>query len=128
MMDRADAAPFQTQEECLSYLVAKRWPHGVTCPRCGNDRIYASKKKPFRWVCKSCTPNNYPFSALSGTIFENTKYPLCEWFQVVMLVCASKEGVSVLEVQRRLGIAHYRTAWFICRRIRAATKDPAFSA
>jgi transposase-like protein len=120
------SARFQTQEQCLAYLVAMRWPDVVYCPRCGNDHVYALKSKPFKWQCKKCAPNGYRFSPLTGTIFENTKYPLKEWFQVILLVCQAKKGLSALQVQRHIGMGQYRTAWYMCHRIRAAMKDEAF--
>jgi len=120
------SARFQTQEDCLTYLVAMRWPDGVYCPRCGNDHVYALKSKPFKWQCKKCAPNGYRFSPLTGTIFENTKYPLREWFQVILLMCQAKKGTSALQIQRHIGMGQYRTAWYMCHRIRAAMKDETF--
>ena len=26
---------FDTEEKCIAYLVAKRWPHGPVCDKCG---------------------------------------------------------------------------------------------
>ncbi len=117
---------FQTQEDCLAYLVQMRWAAGVTCPRCGNPNVYALKSKPFKWQCKQCAPNGYRFSPLTGTIFENTKYPLREWFQVILIMCQAKKGVSALQIQRHIGMGAYRTAWYMCHRIRAAMQDEAF--
>jgi transposase-like protein len=117
---------FQTQEDCLTYLVSMRWPDGVYCPRCGNDRVYALKSTPFKWQCKACAKNGYRFSPLTGTVFENTKYPLREWFQVILIMCQAKKGMSALQVQRHIGMGQYRTAWYMCHRIRAAMNDPSF--
>ncbi len=116
---------FRTQEDCLAYIVEMRWSGGVTCPRCGNDRVYALKQ-PFKWQCKACAKNGYRFSPLTGTIFENTKYPLREWFQVILIMCQAKKGMSALQVQRHIGMGAYRTAWYMCHRIRAAMQDPDF--
>ena len=30
---------FDTQEKCEAYLEGKRWPNGVTCPRCGSKDV-----------------------------------------------------------------------------------------
>jgi transposase-like protein len=117
---------FKTQEDCLAYLVEMRWAGGVTCPRCGNEKVCALKSKPFKWQCKACAPNGYRFSPLTGTIFENTKYPLREWFQVILIMCQAKKGVSALQIQRHIGMGAYRTAWYMCHRIRAAMQDEAF--
>lgn len=37
-----------------------------------------------------------------------------------------QEGMSALQVQRHIGMGQYRTAWYMCHRIRAAMQDPMF--
>jgi transposase-like protein len=117
---------FGTEEACLKYLVSLRWPTGVCCPRCGADEKVYKLAKPFRWVCKVCQKNGYRFSPLVGTIFENTNYPLTVWFQVIYLMCQSKKGMSALQIHRTIGSGSYRTAWYMCHRIRAAMEDRDF--
>jgi transposase-like protein len=117
---------FGTEEACLTYLVSLRWPTGVCCPRCGADEKVYKLSKPFRWVCKVCQKNGYRFSPLVGTIFENTNYPLTTWFQVIYLMCQSKKGMSALQIHRTIGSGSYRTAWYMCHRIRAAMEDRDF--
>jgi len=119
-------ARFPTEEACRDHLTAMRWPEGVTCPRCGNAKVYKSKTA-HRWTCKACNPNGYRFSVLTGTIFENTNIKLRMWFQTIFIVSQSKKGISALQVHRMLGTGSYRTAWYMCHRIRAATKDGIFS-
>lgn len=72
-----------------------RWPNGVRCPPCANDKVY-TLKQPFKWQCQKCAPKGYRFSVTSGTIFENTNYPLSIWFQVAYLMTQSKKGMSAL--------------------------------
>ena len=117
---------FQTQEQCLEYLVAMRWQGGVECPRCANPKVY-KLKTPFKWQCKKCAKNGYRFSPLTGTIFENTNYPLRQWFQVILLMCQAKKGISALQIHRTIGTGSYRTAWYMCHRIRAAMKNDEFT-
>ena len=117
--------PFGDEEAPLRYLVARRWPEGVHCPRCGNTDLYdASSYKPFHWQCRECAPQGYRFSALAGTIFENTKKPLRDWFRVAHLMLASKKGMSALQIQRLMGFGSYETAHSMCHKIRAALIDP----
>jgi transposase-like protein len=117
---------FPDETACLDYLVAMRWPDGqVTCPRCGNAKL-AKLKRPYRWQCKKCQKNGYRFSPLVGTIFENTNYPLRIWFQVIYLMCTSKKGISALQIHRMIGSGSYRTAWYMCHRIRAAMRNETF--
>jgi hypothetical protein len=117
--------PVGDDEACLTYLVARRWPEGVHCPRCGNTDLYdASSYKPFHWQCRSCAPQGYRFSALAGTIFENTKKPLRDWYRVAHLMLSSKKGMSALQIQRMMGFGSYETAHSMCHKIRAALIAP----
>lgn len=124
---------FQTEEACKTFLVQLRWPDGEAhCPRCGLSlKTYALKARPFHWVCKHCAKNSYRFSVLTGTIFENTNVPLTTWFRVIYDMTQSKKGMSALQVHRMIDPVRgtkgsYRTAWYMCHRIRAAMQDGTF--
>ncbi|MCC7180098.1 MAG: IS1595 family transposase [Acidobacteria bacterium] len=122
---------FPTDADAKAYLAARRWPKGVTCPRCGNEKVYALKARPFNWLCKSekclkASKTGYRFSLYVGTIFENTNYPLKTWFKVLYLMLQSKKGMSALQIQRMLGMGSYRTAWYMAHRLRAGLADPTF--
>ena len=126
MMTLAQLAErFPTEDSCREYLVQMRWPSGVCCPRCGNAKVYRLTR-PWTWQCMACAPNGYRFSPLVGTIFENTNVPLRTWFQAIYFMCQSKKGISALQVQRMIGAGSYRTAWYMCHRIRAAMQSPEF--
>ena len=117
---------FSTEEACKQFLQDQRWLNGVQCPRCHSAKVYALKTRPFHWVCKNkdCGGRNgYRFSVITKTIFENTNYPLRTWFQVIYLMTQSKKGISALQIHRQIGSGDYRTAWYMCHRIRAAMKD-----
>ena len=117
--------PIGDEEACLRYLVARRWPEGVHCPRCGNTDLYdASSYKPFHWQCRDMRARGYRFSAFAGTIFENTKKPLRDWYRVAHLMFASKKGMSALQIQRMMGFGSYETAHSMCHKIRAALIEP----
>ncbi len=116
-------ATFVDEEACRSYLVARRWPNGVHCPRCGNAKVYALASG-YHWQCEACQVNGYRFSHIAGTIFENTNKPLREWFRVVHLMLTSKKGISALQIQRMMGFGSYGTAHSMCHKIRAALIEP----
>jgi transposase-like protein len=122
-----DTFPDETARK--NFLLNRRWPSGVRCPRCGNSKVYESKSRPFHWQCTSCpnTPKGQPyrFSVLVGTIFENTNYPLKTWFEVLWQMLNSKKGVSAKQIERQIG-SSYPTAWFLCHRLRAGMKDTEF--
>jgi transposase-like protein len=117
---------FPHDDACKSYLVRHRWPVGIRCPRCGHDRVYELATRPFHWQCHNCAPQGYRFSVLVGTIFENTNIGLRDWFRVIHMMLTSKKGISALQVQRTMGFGSYKTAWYMCHRIRAALVDVEF--
>ena len=120
-------ALFPDDDACKAYLQARRWPVGVRCPRCGNKKVVTLKTMPFKWECMACGQStSYRFSVLVGTIFENTNIGLRDWFRVIHMMLTSKKGVAALEVQRVLGFGSYRTAHYLCHRIRAGLADPEF--
>ena len=118
---------FPDDDACKAYLTARRWPDGVRCPRCGNDRVYPVTNRPFHWQCSQCAKaGGYRFSVLVGTVFENTNVPLRIWFRVIYLMLTSKKGISALQIHRMMGFGSYQTAHYMCHRIRAAMADPEF--
>src|SRR6266446_8942991 len=109
---------FDTDEKCRMALEKLRWPEGVRCVRCGSEKISRNyKRNQFE-----CTPCGYHFSVTAGTIFHDSHLPLRKWFIATLLICESKKGVSALQLKRTLGVA-YKTAWYLCHRIREAVKD-----
>ena len=131
-------ARFPDESSCKTFLEQKRWPDGSpNCPRCG-EKAYRLKARPFHYLCKSgkqsATPetgeivtchkkNGYRFSVITRTVFENTNYPLREWFRVIFFMFHAKKGMSAHQIHRMLGTGSYETAWYMCTRIRAAMKD-----
>lgn len=57
-----------------------------------------------------------------GSIFEDSHIPLNKWLAAIYLMCASKKGMSAHQLHRMLGVT-YKTAWFMCHRVRHAMKD-----
>ncbi len=132
---------FADENACRQFLQDMRWPHGVTCPRCGNTKVWALKAKPFHWVCKSgetttdpegkqvvCAKNGgYRFSVISHTIFQDTKIPLTRWFKVAYLILTAKKGMSALQFHRIMfgedSGSDYRTSWYMVMRLRCAMKS-----
>lgn len=118
---------FPDEEACDAFLAAHRWPDGVHCPRCGSMRVYPLQTMRYKWECPDCREGGaYRFSHLVGTIFENTNVNLREWFRVIHLMLTSKKGISARQVHRYMGFGSYKTAWYMCHRIRAALVDREF--
>jgi transposase-like protein len=110
---------FHSEEKCREYLEALRWPQGVQCPRCEGKTISRIHERE-QFDCDSC---RYQFSVTSGTIFHDTHLPLWKWFLAVYMMVESKKGISASQLQRTLAVA-YRTAWYLCHRIRKALQTP----
>jgi transposase-like protein len=112
---------FADPAKCEAYMIAKRWPHGVRCPRCNNDSLsyYATARL---WRCAPCKKR---FSVKVGTIFEASPLPLQKWLPCVWLIVNAKNGVSSCEIGRALGVTQ-KTAWFMLHRVREALKSGSF--
>ena len=119
-------AMFPDDDACKAYLQSHRWPDGVWCPRCGHTEVFPVSTMAFRWQCYKCSPSGYRFSVLVGSIFENTNVDLKTWFRVIHLMLTSKKGISALQIQRMMGFGAYKTAWYMCQRIRAGLVDKDF--
>ncbi|PZR91091.1 MAG: IS1595 family transposase [Hyphomicrobiales bacterium] len=116
-------AMFPDENACCAYLVGKRWPDGVRCPRCGAQKVYPVSTKPWHWQCYACAPESYRFSHISGTIFENTNKPLRDWYRVIHLMLTSKKGMSARQIWRYMGFGSLKTAWYMCHRVRVALME-----
>ena len=119
-----------TDEECRQFLVQQRWPEGVICPKCGHNEVYNIKRQnksknkvQHLFKCKKCRRQ---FTATVGTIFEDSHIPLNKWFAAIYLMCASKKGISAHQLHRQLDIT-YKSAWFMCHRVREAMKEKGFT-
>src|SRR2546422_1861865 len=117
MMDLMDQ--FGTDEKCRAMLEKLRWADGVQCPRCNGVKHTAMTSRG-QYDCLTC---GYQFSVTSGTIFHDTHLPLRKWFMAILLTVESKKGVSANQVKRILGLGSYKTAWYLCHRIRAAMTE-----
>lgn len=109
---------FGSEDKCHAFLEELRWPDGVECPRCGSDKISRIAKRR-QFDCDAC---RYQFSVRVGTLFHDSKLPLWKWFLAVYMMGESKKGVSANQLKRMLGVS-YKTAWYLCHRIRAAMHD-----
>lgn len=120
---------FSTEEAARDYFEALRWPNGPVCAHCGNaeaGRIYKvteNRGKKIRAGLYKCAECEQGFTVTVGTVMEDTHLPLNKWLIAFYMMCASKTQVSALQLQRQLEIGSYRSAWFLCHRIRYALKD-----
>jgi transposase-like protein len=113
---------FTNEDKAREALEAIRWPDGPFCPHCGNSnqekiaKGHGKVHRPGLYYCAEC---NGQFTVTVGTVMERSKIPLSKWLLAMHLMGASKKGMSSLQLQRMLGVT-YKTAWFLCHRIREA--------
>jgi len=125
-----------TDEQCLAYLEASRWPHGVRCPTCGakevskitrtvdetktrKEKKQNKRKQIYQCLEPTCKSQ---FSATNGTIFHDSHLPLNKWFMAIALLVDAKKSMSALQLSRHLA-CNYRTAWYLAHRIREAMTE-----
>jgi transposase-like protein len=60
----------------------------------------------------------------AGTIFQDTRKELPQWFRAMWWVCGPKSGLSALSLQRILGLGSYETAWTWLHKLRRAMVRP----
>jgi transposase-like protein len=110
----------QSESDAAIFLEQQRWGDAPACPRCGVVDVYrmvgrdGQRNKDFRWRCRAC---KQMFTVRTGTIFEETRLPLRVWVYAFWRACASKKGISALQLSREMEITH-KSALFVLRRIR----------
>jgi transposase-like protein len=108
---------FSNPENCVTYLVERRWPNGVYCPTCGrSDVAYIPARRV--WQCKTRHPKAQ-FSIKVGTLFEDSPISLDKWLLAMWMLANCKNGVSSYEIARATGISQ-KSTWFMLQRIRVA--------
>lgn len=111
---------FANPVNCRDYLVARRWPDGVTCPRCGSGNVLFMEKYN-RWHCRE--KHDAPqFTLKIGTLMEDSPIGLDKWLMAMWLIVNAKNGISSYEVHRAIGVTQ-KTAWFLDHRIRLMLGD-----
>ena len=114
---------YSTDDRCRELLKRLRWPYGVECLRCKSKNVF--EVADFKYECAEC---HYQFTVTARTIFHDTHLPLGTWFLAILLIVEARKGISANQLKRTLGIA-YKTAWYLCHRIRhamneASTQEP----
>ena len=107
---------FPTEKSAIDFIIETKYKDGYVCPKCGCiHNIYRSNVKSRNLYCNNC---NSHFSALAGTIFENTHLDLRMWLYAINLVMVARKGISACQLQRELGMKSYVSAWRMLRIIR----------
>ncbi len=122
MFDLTDPI-FSDKDAARKHLERIRWPNGPFCPHCGEaENVKPLKGKSHRPGLHKCYSCKGHFSVTVGTVFERSKVPLHKWVLTAHLIAASKKGISAHQIHRMIGVT-YKTAWFMCHRIRKAMTE-----
>ncbi len=106
---------FPTDDACLAYLMAERFPDGVPCERCGKvTKHYRDAGRP-SFSCAFCGTHVHP---MVGTIFQDSATSLRLWFYAIYLMASTRCGISAKQMERELGVT-YKTAWRMFKQIRS---------
>jgi hypothetical protein len=111
-------ATYGTEEQCRAVVEKLRWPGGFVCPLCGGQEGKWLSTRP-KIQCRSC---RHQVSLTAGTIFHATKLPLTRWFLAMWLIASAKNGISSVELGRRLGIKQ-TNAWSLKQKIMAVMAE-----
>ena len=115
------APRFTDETVARQHLESLNWPDGPFCPHCGSLNATRLEGTHHRAGLVQCNDCRQQFTVTVGTVFERSKVPLNKWLLVNHLLCASKKGMSAHQIARMIGVS-YKTAWFMCHRIREAMK------
>lgn len=112
---------FHDEDAARAYFEAQRWPDGKpVCPHCGTGNVHRLEGKSHRPGLIQCNDCLQAFTVMVGTVMESSHIPLTKWALAFHKMAASKKGISAKQMQRELNLGSYRTAWFMCHRIREA--------
>src|SRR5689334_3539623 len=112
---------FADFEHCREFMAGLRWPDGkVKCPRCDSDKVLWIAKERV-WKCYG-KHDHAKFSLKTGTVYEDSPFPLEKWLPATLLLTGMKNRISHFEIHRALGVTQ-KTAWFMLHRIRLAMRQ-----
>jgi transposase-like protein len=108
-------------------LEAWRWPKGPVCPHCQNAgdktisklEAQSTSRRGVRKGVYFCGACRQQFTVTIGTILERSHIPISKWVMALSLLGSSKKSLSANQIHRMIGVT-YKTAWFMCHRIRLA--------
>jgi transposase-like protein len=125
-MSVLSAPYFHDEAKAFEHLENVLWANGVVCPHCGSISGKHYDLRKTRVGLRKCSDCRKQFTVKVGTVFESAHIPLNKMLQAVYLMSASKKGVSAHQLHRILEIT-YKSAWFLCHRIREAMRTGALA-
>jgi transposase-like protein len=121
------AMPLACSDElaAVELMERLRWEGSPVCPHCSSAMVYAmtdratgARSSRYLWRCKA-EKCGKQFTVRVGTVMQESRIPLRHWCYAWWAACASKKGVSALQIKRQTGLS-YRSALFLMHRVRYA--------
>ncbi|MFG0245755.1 MAG: IS1595 family transposase [Phycisphaerales bacterium JB052] len=112
---------FPDDDACAQYLERRRWRTGFVCPECGSCSGWRLQTKRWTWECRDCRRQT---SVTAGTAMHGSKVPLRTWFLAAHLLATHSNGMSALQLQAKLGLGSYKSAWLLLHKLRRAMVSP----
>ena len=106
---------FGSEEACRKALFGMRWRQELICPACGHKGFCRLTTREL-FQCNRCKRQ---VRLTAGTVFQDTKLPLTVWFAAIYHLTQSKNGISSIELGRRLGVKR-QTAWLMKHKLMRA--------
>jgi len=107
---------FSTEDACFEYLFKLRWPNGFICKKCGHGKYWYSSRRLY--ICKKCRQQH---SLIAGTILQNSKKAIINWFKAMWWFTTRKSGVNAVNLMDLLELGSYETAWSWLQKLRGCT-------
>jgi len=121
------------EAEAYAYFKSLRWGDSPLCAHCGGTNVYllvpkngvsrktrtGANSERRVWQCR---PGRKQFSVLTNTVMHGTRISVRTWLMVIFEMCASKNGVSARELERKYGMCP-RTAWYVAHGVREAMRS-----
>lgn len=105
---------FPDNDACKMHLKKGREGSGIRCKKCQQfDHFWLDKK--WQWQCRNC---KFRTTLKSGTIMENSKMSIYNWYLVMAIMTMTKKGCSAKEIQRQVGHKNYEPIWLMMHKIR----------
>lgn len=115
---------FHDEAAAFAHLESILWNGSPVCPHCGSVSGKHYDLGKTRVGLRKCSDCRKQFTVKVGTVFESAHIPLNKMLQAVYLMTSSKKGISAHQIHRIIGVT-YKSAWFLCHRIREAMRSDA---
>lgn len=114
---------FHDEAKAAAHIEATRWNGQPACPHCGSLAVHkmGGKTQAGMFLCNDCRDK---FTVRTGTVMQRSHVPLHKWLLATHIMAGSKKGMSAAQMARMIGVT-YKTAWFLCHRIREAMEGAA---